>query len=864
MEALEKFCDVLIHRHKFVLGFWLILGISCGPFALKLVDHCKFTFEPVKGTQTYDAQLAFKNEFPDNVDQDVELILISCKTCKNIANETFALNAVQQLRVLCTSLAAAHEGILHNWTDHLQYLESAPGRLGLRSPFLAESNQTMLFQLSWTVGPKQREVIGMLEQVRKMVKDIQTKAESDYSISLAGQLALFTDTLTSTRQDIEKKDIVVMPFALLVLAARVGSLRLMLIPICCLICSLSSSLGLFLPFAVFVVDISPLAPSTMVFLGIALAIDYSLFMLTRYMEEVQSGASTERSLKSMMRQSGHVVMISASVLIICYVGVLFYPSGGIATIGLGASLTVFLCAATNLMLTPSLISAFPGFFGAESTRSRLEHRATRRCGRCTCCSGSCWLRIANVVTKRPGVILIPVLCLAFLLPACAVLLHYHESFANTLTFPGKSDTSLAYHQLISEFPAGKLSPQYVLIPAAPNATVRSDEYFNFSCTIAHALLQELSVEPFHLKATDFLSPALLPVPTPSDSKAREADADLKCLRWNSTTKDALHPFGPITAELLLTSPVMGDVGESYREQWNKLVSCKTGEHASLLMITVPFDPFSDTLWPFVIAARNAITKATANSTADVKFGRGVATTASGAADGNVMLFGTLTVVFDIVQVTYRRLPFIVSGTVIAVFSLIAYAFRAALAPIKMLITVVVPLAAVFGIAVWVYQFGALNWLPGGPGNNPFTSPPGGGFYWAAPVFTCTIIIGLALDYDVFLFARVVELRKKGYSNPAAVRGGLTLTGPTITAAGLIMAIAFGGLLLSDVPSNNQIGFVMAFGVLMDTFVIRTCLVPSVLTLAASLNYWPQQMPEPGALEVEMLPHDFEQEIQPLH
>ena len=53
--------------------------------------------------------------------------------------------------------------------------------------------------------------------------------------------------------------------------------------------------------------------------GIALAIDYSLFMLTRYMEEVQSGASTEMSLKSMMRQSGHVVMISASVLIICYV-----------------------------------------------------------------------------------------------------------------------------------------------------------------------------------------------------------------------------------------------------------------------------------------------------------------------------------------------------------------------------------------------------------------------------------------------------------------------------------------------------------------------------------------------------------------
>lgn len=461
------------------------------------------------------------------------------------------------------------------------------------------------------------------------------------------------------------------------------------------------------------------------------------------------------------------------------------------------------------------------------------------------------------MTKQPGVILIPIACLAFLLPACAVLMHYHESFANTLTFPAKSDTSLAYHQLISEFPAGKLSPQYVLIPAGPNnATVRSDEYFNFSCDIANALLQELSVEPFHLKATDFLSPALLPVPVPSlGPSGSSADGELKCLRWNSTAKDARHPFGPITAEVLLSLP--GDVGESYREQWNKLVSYKTGEHSSLLMLTVPFDPFSDTLWPFVIAARNAIAKATGNRTADAHvLGKDIVTTVDDA-QSNVMLFGTLTVVFDIVQVTYGRLPYIVSGTVIAVFSLIAYAFKAALAPVKMLVTVVVPLAAVFGIAVWVYQFGALDWLPGGPGNNPFTSPPGGGFYWAAPVFTCTIIIGLALDYDVFLFARVIELRKKGYSNPAAVRGGLTLTGPTITAAGLIMAIAFGGLLLSDVPSNNQIGFVMAFGVLMDTFVIRTCLVPSVLTLAASLNYWPQRMPEPGPLEVEMLQHDCE-------
>lgn len=175
---------------------------------------------------------------------------------------------------------------------------------------------------------------------------------------------------------------------------------------------------------------------------------------------------------------------------------------------------------------------------------------------------------------RTGAPRIPLICLAFLLPACAVLLDYHESFANTLTFPAQSDTSKAYHQLVDEFSPGKLSPQYVLVPANGTATVRSDEYFNFSCHLANILLQELAEEPFKLKASDLLSPALMP-----------GSQGLKCLHWNSTGTDELHPFGPITAERLLQLP--GDIGESYREQWDKLVSTSTGEHASLLMLTAP-------------------------------------------------------------------------------------------------------------------------------------------------------------------------------------------------------------------------------------------------------------------------------------
>merc|ERR1719221_459205 len=203
-----------------------------------------------------------------------------------------------------------------------------------------------------------------------------------------------------------------------------------------------------------------------------------------------------------------------------------------------------------------------------------------------------------------------------------------------------------------------------------------------------------------------------------------------------------------------------------------------------------------------------------------------------------MSYSCLDTIVDSVEVCYRLFPSILVGTMLLVFVFIAIAFRAALAPLKMLFTVVLPVAAVFGVSVWVYQDRVLDWLD----VPALTSAPGTGFFWGTPVFTCTIILGLALDYDIFLFARVVELRQKGFDNLAAVRGGLCFTGPIITSAGLVMAIALGGLLLSEVPAEDQIGFVLAFGVLMDTFVIRICLVPSVLSQVAGLNYWPQRLP----------------------
>ena len=86
---------------------------------------------------------------------------------------------------------------------------------------------------------------------------------------------------------------------------------------------------------------------------------------------------------------------------------------------------------------------------------------------------------------------------------------------------------------------------------------------------------------------------------------------------------------------------------------------------------------------------------------------------------------------------------------------------------------------------------------------------------------------------------MAEYYRLGCSPREAVALGVEKTGAIITAAGVIMAIAFSGLLLSSMPCINQLSFYLVFAVLFDTFVVRTLLVPALLDLLGEASFWPR-------------------------
>merc|ERR1712187_651602 len=112
-------------------------------------------------------------------------------------------------------------------------------------------------------------------------------------------------------------------------------------------------------------------------------------------------------------------------------------------------------------------------------------------------------------------------------------------------------------------------------------------------------------------------------------------------------------------------------------------------------------------------------------------------------------------------------------------------------------------------------------------------------YNAVPLAT-TVAIALGLDYDIFLITRVLEYRLEGFTDRDSIIMATAATGNLISGAGLVMMLAFAGLLFSTKLMMNQMGLLLVTSIFFDTFVVRTVLVPAMMLAAGEANWWPRQ------------------------
>ena len=231
-------------------------------------------------------------------------------------------------------------------------------------------------------------------------------------------------------------------------------------------------------------------------------------------------------------------------------------------------------------------------------------------------------------------------------------------------------------------------------------------------------------------------------------------------------------------------------------------------------------------------------------------------------DAEVLVGGDPAFVKDFFDVSDQYTPIIILVVLALSFILLTVVFRSLVVPAKAIVMNLLSVGAAYGLIVLVFQ-------KGGPGIGEAIANFLGFQQVDAieawlPLFLFSILFGLSMDYHVFLISRIREEYDRTHDNTEAVAFGLRTTGGIITGAAIIMVAVFGGFAAGRLTSLEQMGFGLAVAVFMDATIVRSILVPSAMRLLGDRNWylprWLEWLPkvdveghEPGVIEVPDTP-----------
>jgi RND superfamily putative drug exporter len=196
-----------------------------------------------------------------------------------------------------------------------------------------------------------------------------------------------------------------------------------------------------------------------------------------------------------------------------------------------------------------------------------------------------------------------------------------------------------------------------------------------------------------------------------------------------------------------------------------------------------------------------------------------------AAGGpEVLVGGPSAIEYDVRKAAARDTLLIPPIALVVVFLILILLLRAVVAPLLLIGTVVLSFAASLGFSLVVFDVAF-----GFPGIDP-----------SLPLFAFVFLVGLGIDYNIFLMTRVREETQRYGTRSGMVRG-LAVTGAVITSAGIVLAGTFSVLAILPLVFLTEIGFVIAFGVLLDALLVRSVLVPALVLDVGPRIWWPSRL-----------------------
>ena len=192
--------------------------------------------------------------------------------------------------------------------------------------------------------------------------------------------------------------------------------------------------------------------------------------------------------------------------------------------------------------------------------------------------------------------------------------------------------------------------------------------------------------------------------------------------------------------------------------------------------------------------------------------------------GTAIVGGETATDIDTNDTSTRDRTIIIPVVLAVILVILMLLLRSILAPVLLITTVILSFATALGVSALVF-----NGIFGFPGADP-----------AVPLFGFVFLVALGVDYNIFLMSRVRE-ESLVHGTRRGILRGLVATGGVITSAGLVLAATFAALGVIPILFLAQIAFIVAFGVLLDTFVVRSLLVPALSYDIGRAIWWPSRL-----------------------
>lgn len=682
-------------RRGLVLVVWLLLlgGLGAGLLAAGTAPTASIT---IPGTESQRALTALAEEFPEasGASGTVAVRAPEGEVLTDRANQEVVLGVVQEANAL-------------------------PGVLGAQSPYDTQTiSQDGRYALVTVQFEKTADLL--TEEERSAYEELGDDVPAGWEVAAGGEPLQAEPEIGST-------EAIGVAVALVVLVLTFGSLVAAgMTMVNALVGVGTGIIGVLLLGHVF--DFTSVTPVLALMLGLAVGIDYSLFITSRYRHDLAIGMEREQAAGHAVGTAGSAVVFAGLTVVIALAGLAVVGIPFLTAMGLAAAGTV----AVAVLVAITLLPAFLGFAG-DRVRSRAQ-RSRQAKGEADAEDdesnrGFAWGRL--MVRAR-----VPVLVLG----AAALLVLAIPTAGMRLALPddGTSATGTskrAAYDLVAEGFGEGFNGRLVMV-------VNGDD----PQTVQQATEQAVGV-------------------------ASQVDGVL-----------TVAPGGASQDGLTTLVAVVPESG-----------------------------PSDDATFDLVRDLREAVA-ATADDTGT-----------------DIALTGQTAVGVDVSQKLADALPVYLVVVVGLSFLLLMLVFRSVLVPLKATLGFLLTVGATFGATVAVFQWGWLSELVGLDTGGPLVS--------FLPILLIGILFGLAMDYEVFLVSRMREDFVHGVPAREAIVSGVGHGSRVVVAAGLIMVSVFAGFILVEDPIIKSMGFALAFGVLVDAFVVRLSLVPAAMSFLGDRAWW---------------------------